>query len=469
MKTYQDLVAVGDSADLRFDFIWQAINEYKSSDQYFTAVTAREYDEHRNVTITKFQRMLYTITGEQVPDRWGANYKLASNFFHRFVTQQTQFLLGNGCMWNEQSTGDKLGDDFDARLKEAGHSALVGGVAYGFFDLDRLRVFNAWEFVPIYDEENGALMAGIRWWQVDQNKPKRATLYEVDGYTEVMQKDGENVILQDKKPYKITAKGDLIDRENDTVFYKGENYPSFPIVPLWGNDAHQSELVGMQEQIDCYDLIKSGFANNVDEASYIYWALKNAGGMDDDVSLVKFVERMKTMHAANIDGDGASAEAHTVETPVESRERLLDRLSADMYKDFMAFDTEQIASGAVTATQIKAGYEPLNSKVDEFEYQIKIFLQDILAVAGVDDEPTFTRSKVVNVQEEIGTVLAAAQYLPQEYVTKKILTLLGDGDKTDEILNQMEDEDESRFVNGYAGGAEPEEAEAAGRENQEEI
>lgn len=469
MKTYQDLVSVGESTDQRVEFIWQAINEYKGSEQYNNAVIATEYDQHRNVTITRYQRMLYSITGQQVPDRWGANYKLASNFFHRFITQQTQFLLGNGCMWNDDATEEKLGDDFDARLKEAGHSALVNGVAYGFFDYDRLRVFSALEFVPLYDEENGALMAGIRWWQVGKNKPKRATLYEIDGYTDIEEKGGENIVLQDKSPYKLIVQGDNIDKRNDTMNYKGENYPTFPIVPLWGNDAHQSELVGMQEQIDCYDLIKSGFANNVDEASYIYWALKNAGGMDDDISLVKFVERMKTMHAANIEGDGATAEAHTIEAPVESREKLLDRLSADMYKDFMAFDTEQIASGAVTATQIKAGYEPLNSKVDDFEYNIKLFLQDILAIAGIDDEPTFTRSKVVNVQEEINTVLAAAQYLPQDYVTKKIITLLGDGDKTDEIINQMEDEDESRFINGQSAGTEREETEATGRENQEEV
>lgn len=444
MKTYQDLVAVGDSEERRFDFIWSAINEYKSSDLYVNAVTAKEYDEHRNVTITKYQRMLYTITGKQVPDKWGANYKLASNFFHRFVTQQTQFLLGNGCMWNEQSTEEKLGDDFDARLKEAGHSALVSGVSYGFFDLDKLRVFNAWEFVPIYDEENGALMAGIRWWQIDTNKPLRATLYEIDGYTEVEQKEGENILVEPKKPYKIKIQGDAIDRENDTSLYLGENYPSFPIVPLWGNDAHQSELIGLREQIDAYDLIRSSYCNNVDEASYIYWAINNAGGMDD-ISLAKFVEHMRILHAANLEDDGATAEAHSIEAPVDSREKLLDRLSADMYKDFMAFDTERIANGAVTATQIKAGYEPLNSKTDDFEYNVKMFLKDILAIAGVDDEPTFTRSKVVNVQEEVNTVLAAAQYLPQEYVTKKILTIMGDGDKTDDILEEMEDEDVNRY------------------------
>ena len=469
MKTYQELEAVKDNESDLMQFIWEAINEYKASDLYKNAVIAKEYDEHRNVTITKFQKMLYTITGAQVPDRWGADYKLASNFFHRFIVQENQFLLGNGCTWSDESTEEKLGYDFDAKLKDAGHLALADGVSYGFYDYNKMVVFDALEFAPLNDEDDGSMKAGIRFWQIDAKKPMHAVLYEIDGYTEYVSINGKSELLYEKKPYKTTRIGDRVDMQSGTVLYKGENYPTFPIVPLWANQAHQSELVGIREQIDCYDLIKSGYANNVDEASYIYWALKNAGGMDDDMSLVKFIERMKTVHAANIEGDGATAEAHTIEAPVEAREKLLDRLSRDLYDDFMSFDTKEIADGAVTATQIKAAYEPLNSKVDDYEYQVKEFVKDILAVAGIDDEPTFTRSKVVNVQEEVNTILASAQYLPQEYVTKKILTLLGDGDKTDEIINQMEDEDESRFVNGYAGGAEPEEAEAAGRENQEEI
>ena len=65
------------------------------------------------------------------------------------------------------------------------------------------------------------------------------------------------------------------------------------------------------------------------------------------------------------------------------------------------------------------------------------FLQEIMKLAGIEDEHTFTRSMLVNTQEEVTTVLSAASYLPQEYVTNKILTILGDGDQADDLINQM--------------------------------
>ena len=88
----------------------------------------------------------------------------------------------------------------------------------------------------------------------------------------------------------------------------------------------------------------------------------------------------------------------------------------------MALDTEEIAGGAVTATQIRAAYEPLNSKTDDFEYCVHDFLDEILRLAGIENEkPTFTRSMLLNKGEEIDGVLKSAQYLDSEYVTRKLL------------------------------------------------
>ena len=237
--------------------------------------------------------------------------------------------------------------------------------------------------------------------------------------------------------------------------YDGENYPSFPIVPLWGNPQRQSELIGLREQIDCYDLIKSGYANNVDEGSLIYWTLNNAGGMDD-IDLAQFVQRMKTLHTASLD-DNVSAESHTMESPYQSREALLNKLRSDLYEDAMALDTKSIADGAVTATQIRASYEPLNSKTDQYEYQVREFLKDILALAGIDDEPSFSRSVIVNAQEEIQLVLQSAQYLQDDYITTKILTLLGDGDMADKMVNELEADEMDRFTEGSRNEEESEE------------
>lgn len=449
MKTYQDLMKVSQDFRSRAEFVRQAISQHKGGDLYRTAVTAKEYAAKRNVTIRQYQKLLYTVTGKPVPDNTSANYKVSSSFFSRFVTQEVQYLLGNGVSWQDENTGARLGDDFDLQLQRAGKAALVGGVAFGFFDLNRLRVFDVTEFVPIYDEKNGALMAGIRFWQVASDKPMRATLYEIDGYTDYLWDKGKPQELVPKRAYILRVSGDNVDREQNTEIYEGENYPTFPIVPLWGNPYHQSELTGIRESIDCYDLIKSGFANTIDDASFIYWTIKNAGGMDD-VDLAEFVRRLKTVHAATTD-DEAQAEAHSVEAPTNGREALLDRLERDLYKDYMALDVSNIASGATTATQIKAAYEPINSKANEFEPLVKDFIADILKAAQIDDTPTFSRSTIVNTQEEINTVLASAEYLPHDYITQKIVTLLGDGDKAADILADLDEEEGEALTVGPIG------------------
>jgi SPP1 family phage portal protein len=218
-------------------------------------------------------------------------------------------------------------------------------------------------------------------------------------------------------------------------------------VPLWGNPEHQSELITIRSQIDAYDLIKSGFANDLDDASMIYWTISNAGGMDD-VDLAQFIERMKVVKAATVGDGDAKAEAHTLDVPYQSREAYLTRLEADMYKDAMALDTTQIAAGQVTATQIEAAYEPLNEKADMFEYCVQEFVQGVLRVLGIEDSVTFVRSKMANKAEEINALLSASEYLSQEYITEKLLTILGDIDKVDEVIKQMADDSISRMSSG---------------------
>ena len=439
MKTYQDYLAVRDNPQDLEQFILATIKEHKSSDLYEDAVVADEYFRKQNRTIMRYKKLLYTLSGQAVPDNYSANWKICSGFFGRFVKQEVQHLLGNGATW-EDSTKEQieavLGTDFDTRLQELGKEALKGGVAFAFFNLDHIEVFPVTQFAPLYDEENGALMVGMRFWQVDDNKPLRVTLYELEGYTDYIFEEGKATIIDNafRKPYiSITETSEA----EGTKIYKGENLESFPIVPLWGNPEHQSELIGLREGIDCYDLIKSGFANDLDDVSQIYWILQNAQGMDD-IDVVKFIERLKTTKAAKVDDANAHAEAHTVDVPYASRDSLLNRIERDLYKDAMAFDHDQIVAGATTATQIKAAYEPLNTKCDDFEYCIDDFIKALFNVAGLDEQkPPFTRSGVNNSMEEIQVVLSASSALTPDYVTRKILNILGDGDMADTIINAL--------------------------------
>lgn len=440
MKTYQDFLEVAEKSDReRMEFVLSAINNHKDSDLYKQAVIAKEYDAHRNVTIANFQKLLYTLNGKVIPDNYSPNYKLRSNFFANFITQETQYLLGNGVTLKKEENKAKLGAGFDTRLQDAAHDALVGGVSYGFWNLDHLEVFDVTEFVPLLDEENGALRSGIRFWQVCTSKPLRATLFEPDGFTQYIRRSGEEMmILEPKRGYVAVEATSEID---GTELLAYQNYSGFPIIPMYGNRAKQSELVGQREAIDCYDLIKSGFANTVDDASVIYWTISNAGGMDE-IDMARFKESMRRIGVGLVDDDGAKAEAHTLTIPVEAREALLSRISDDLYRDFQMLDVTKLQGGQKTATEITAAYQSMDNKVDQFEYCVIDFLQALFKIVGIEDEPSFTRSKVTNQLEQTQMVLLAANYLDDETILNKLPWLTQE--EVAEILKRKAAEDIER-------------------------
>lgn len=447
MKTYQDFLAVGEDEKRRMEFILAAIKEHESSDMYKYAVAADKYYDCENPTINQYEKILYDISGKAHVDMWTANHKIASSFFQFVVDQENGYLLGNGVTFKKEDTKDKLGNrknTFDQQIFEANKQAAIGGVSYLFWNLDHIEVFSVLEYAPLFDEENGAMVAGIRFWQLDYTKPLRVTLFEMDGYTDYVRMHGEDMrVLIPKRAYITRTIGSAVDRANGNVIYEFENYPGFPIIPLKNNKKMRSELRGKRNTLDALDLATSGMVNNSDEGNLIYWVLNNAGGMDD-LDDQKFLERLRTLHVVHTE-DGVNAEPHSIETPVEGAQTTIDTLQKRLYQDFQAFDASAVSAGNQTATAIKASYVPLDLKVDSIEVQVTKAINALLALVGIDDEPSYTRNKLINTQEEMQTLLLAAQYLDDEYITKKAVTIMGDPDMADEIMKRKDAESLERF------------------------
>lgn len=460
MKTYQDLTALGEVLSSRIDFIIQAIGEHKLTPAFRVARDAELYYNGENPTINGYEKILYDMYGKAHVDMWTANHKIASSFFTMVVDQEVGYLLGNGVSFTKDKTKNALGDTFDEDVSDALEYARVQGAAFGFWNVDHIDVFKFTEFVPLYDEETGALMAGIRFWQLTPDKPLRATLYEPNGFTEFIQRNGESMtVFAEKRTYKIHVKETAAEGE---ISADGENYATLPIVPLYANKAHKSALVGKKNTIDALDLATSNMVNNVDEGSLIYWVLTNCGGMDD-LDDAKFVERLKTLHVAHAEGDaGATAEAKTIEAPFEGTNTTIDMLNTKLYKDFQAFDAASVTASNQSATAIRASYIPLDLKTDKIERQVTRFIRGILALAGIDDDPTYTRNQLINKLEETQTLVMQAQYLTEDYIRQKILTINGDIDRIDEITKQIEADDYERLDT-----SKPEEENETGAEEEE--
>lgn len=448
MYTYQDLLKVGEDEIAKGEFCKKAIEDFRGSSQYKSAQEGEAYYAKHNLTIEAFQKFLFTLSGRQIPDVWSANYKLKTLFFRRLVSQQVQYVLGNGLTLSDINNKAKLGKDFDFKLQTAAKRAMAGGVAFGFWNLDHLEVFGFADtpaepgFYPLYDEITGEIMAGIRFWykNIGNTTIFRSTLYEIDGYTEYAKHNEEATqVLQSKRGYKRTTAATAAGGVENVI---DENYNRLPIVPLYANDTRESELVGIRECIDCYDFIKSGLANTIDDTADFYWVLKNSGGLDD-AGLAEFVHRMKTVKAAVTTGDDVSVEAHTMEIPTEARRTMLEVLRSDIYEDFQALDVKSLSAAAKTTQEIQAAYQAQDNKCADFEYFIIDFVQKILELVGIDDNPTFVWNKVVNQQEQTQTILLAAQYLTDEAIIKHLPFLTPE--EQDEIIKQRDAESMATF------------------------
>lgn len=452
MRTYQDWQKVADKSEAeRMDWIFSAINDHKSSKAYREARDGDNYYKGKNTTIKRYEKMLFNAMGAAVPDYVSANHKIATGFFKRDVTQAVSVLLGNGVSWTNNKGGEALGSDFDQKIMRAYQVAQRQGAAFGFFNNDHVEIYKLTEFVPLEDEEDGALKAGIRFWQIADNKPLRATMFELDGYTEYMRDgDGNNIILHPKRGYIANIASSVADGD---IIYEYTNYPTFPVIPLFLNEDRESQLNPLKAEIDARDLIASGYANDIDDASIIYWTITNCGGMDD-ADLVQTIDKLRKIHATQLDGD-VQLQSHVVEPSYQGREAILTRLDSDLYSDAMAVDTKDLSSRNATATEIIAAYEPLNEKLDEHESFITGFIKGLLNLAGVEDEPTYTRSIIINKAEEISSLMQGALYLSPEYVTRKILTMNGDKDDLETVLAQQAGEAINRLTTGGSEDGNP--------------
>lgn len=420
-----------------------AINSHKNSDDYKMALDADLYDHQKNKTINEYVQTIFTLTGSAIEDYTASNNKLSSNFFRRLNTQRNTYLLGNGVSFSDDEDGIKaaLGDRFDTVIKQLGYYALIHGVAFGFWNVKGMHIFKLTEFAPLWDEETGALMAGIRFWQIDSRKPMYAVLYEEDGFTKYRSdiKNGDFVEIQQKRAYRVTVSRSEADGEE---VIGEENYSSLPIIPLWGSDLRQSTLVGMRALIDSYDLIRSGFANDLTDVSQIYWIVSNAGGMNDS-DLARFRDRLKMLHIATVDTENSGVTPYTNEVPYNARQTYLDSIRAGIYEDFGGLDVHTIAAGA-TNDHIDAAYQAMDEQADDYEFQIIEFVQQLLRLLGLPDStPIFKRNRISNQNEMTQMILSAGEYLDDETVLKKLPFITVD--EVTQILEAKTQEAENRY------------------------
>lgn len=410
------------------------INTYKRSEDFEKAGIAQRYYEARNDTVSRKVVLQAGVVESEIALEGGGSVKkqtvcnkeipgqrIYSDFFRRFVLQQSNYLLGNGVELDSDAQKKQLGAGFDTKLSQIGLNALIHGVCWGFWNADHLDILRAYVdeysgFVALLDEMTGEPMVGVQFWQIGNGKPLMARVFEPDGVTVYATRENGYTleVAQEKQAYKRTFASDitgeyLIDEDN----YSG----ALPIVPLYANDKRQTELtLAIRSKIDLYDIILSDFGDNLEKANDVYWVLNNFGGNIEEVGLMlEQIHKLKAI--ANI-SDGTSSSTVTpqaFEVPYAARQTALELLEKQLYRDYMALDISELTGGSLTNVAIRTALANLDLKANAYEWQCFDFVQKLLRLIGIDTEIIrFKRQSIANETETIQNIYTAQGDLDKE-------------------------------------------------------
>ncbi len=412
MRIYQDWAACPEKEPWLVD----AIETYRSSGPFRRALEAEQYFRGENPAIAR--KTLLQARKIETRDEHGRKHvrsgvadvvgnRIGSSFLYRFVCQENQMLLQNGCLLPSNIKA-KLGCDFDRQLEQLGERALVQGVAWGLWNNGHLEVIPLARdglsgFLPLMDEMTGEIRAGVQFWQTEIQRDLFFRLFEEDGYTLYRVKNHTAERLTPKEEYRQTlcrdALGEKLCREG--------NWGRLPLIPLRANGEGRSELSpSVKAKIDAYDRILSDFADNLDRANDVYWVLNNFGGTTEDIAeMLGEINRLKAVANISDGAGGATAEPRTIEVPYQARQTALTILEKELYLDAMALDTEALTAGSLTNVAIRAASANLNLKCDRYEWQLNRFVHELLTMLGMEtEEIRFQRQQIANDAETVETI-----------------------------------------------------------------
>lgn len=459
--TYQDFEQATDKTK----WLRNALVTYRNSKEYKRAVDEAEYMAGRNSAILNMVKVIYDMAGMPATDFTATNTKIRNRLIHRLVTDRCSYSLGNGISFAGKTkqmvdgvsetvdyTKDVLGPDFDQKVYQTAYWALANGAAYLYVHIGHERdeweytLFKKTEFLPLYDEHTGALQGGVRFWSLDWGKrPINAVLYTEQGYIkyETPEKRYGLAALEqvsDIQPYIETITTSEAFGEE---IAGAQELSTLPIFPLYSGENRDSALDNLKPLIDAYDMVLSGFANDIQDCAQIYWLVSGAMGMSEGDKR-QLLDRLILQHMAVIDGENSSITPYTQEIPYNARKECLTSLRNQMYENFGGFDVHTVEAGA-TNDHIEAAYWPMDEEADAFEYQLILFIRKILDMMDIDDTPLFNRNRVSNQKEQTEMIISAANYLDKQTILEKLPWITVD--EIDGILARLDEDSASRFKN----------------------
>jgi len=402
------------------------VEKRQETDQYKYFTYGDDYYNSRNTEIMERKKKVYL--GEELGDVSSpmvAQHTLPSGHLRKIIDQKVLYQLGNGIKFDNDTQKEILNKyfetSFDEFLIDSGLDTSKKAESWAFaFMLDgvlRFTLIPCEQLSPVYDEY-GKLSIMVRTYDEFDDKGKEIEtmlVYDKQGVTRYQRKKDTSKFTEVRSVGHYTEQDTFDGKPIDNPVQKG--FGQVPFIPLFNNRDRHSDLFPVKHFIDVYDIINSDFANNIDDMQDAFYTLK--GYSAEPKALIEFMKQLKKIKAVPISEDG-DIKVNQLEIPVEARKVFLELLTKDIYSFSMAVDLRGITGGSITNVMIKAMYADLDLKCDQFESELRKYINSIIDFINkvtsqqLDKKYNFLRSMIINDNERIDGIVKLAGIISQE-------------------------------------------------------
>lgn len=202
-------------------------------------------------------------------------------------------------------------------------------------------------------------------------------------------------------------------------------FGKIPFIPFPNNNRKQGNLKKYKGLIDAFDIVVSGYVNDVMDIQEVIYILENYGGTDLN-DFIKDLKRFKTVSVGDDGIDGAKGDLRTltIDIPVEARNSLLDFLKKQIYTAGQALSRDVTSVGNASGQTLKFFYRDLDLKVGDKEVEFTAGFRELVRViAEYKHIPikgsigvTFTRNRISNDLETATICKDSMGIIPTELI-----------------------------------------------------
>lgn len=427
-------------AQIESDRLKDLIKRDQASKEKLAMKEGVKYYNNENDILER--KKYYWMDGLKVEDQADPNIREPHPFMKILTDQSADYIVGKEP--NISVETDQYKDELDKYLTDKFYDQLNDWVknsskkAIEWFHVyinpeSELKtvIVPAEEIIPVWDTQYKDKLVGvIRYYEYTFIKSNNEHLkrYKVEWWEEntvtyYIQLENETFILDNDYEANPAPHFQLVNQSTNEV--SGGGWGRVPFIPLFNNSEMKTDLHPIKKINDSYDLVKSGWINDLETFNELLYVIKGYNPMTTEArkglsELRVFIDSIKQDKGVATDEKGG-VDVVRSEIPVDAKEKFLDITRKEIFYFGQGVDvSNDVIGNAPSGVSLQFQYAPLDMKADAKIRKLRPALTDYFwfiteyinrnnrTSYNVDElEIKFNKSMIFNIKETVETINSA--------------------------------------------------------------